>query len=56
MVEHALMYYDGTRTGDVLSYNCQNDYKLVGYSMSICMIDGTWSHRVPKCRGLLNLF
>lgn len=51
LIQHALMYYDGTKNGDVLSYSCQNGYRLIGHATSVCMVTGSWSHRTPRCRG-----
>ncbi|CAF0727468.1 unnamed protein product [Brachionus calyciflorus] len=50
LIKHAFLYYDGTRTGDVLLYECQKGYRIVGESTSVCMIYGSWSHKTPRCK------
>jgi hypothetical protein len=54
LVKHALIYYDGTKTGDIRLYNCHENYDMIGYSSSVCMIYGEWSHKAPKCKGMMN--
>lgn len=50
------MSYDGTTTGDVLLYECQKGYIIVGESTSVCMIYGSWSHKTPRCKGRILSF
>ena len=52
LIKNALLYYDGTKNGDVLSYICQNGYYMVGYPSSVCLIHGIWSSKTPKCKPL----
>ncbi|RNA22059.1 von Willebrand factor type EGF and pentraxin domain-containing 1-like [Brachionus plicatilis] len=51
LIKHAFMYYDGTTTGDVLLYECQRGFTIVGKANSVCMIYGSWSHNTPRCKG-----
>ena len=52
LIKNALVYYDGTKNGDVLSYICQANHYMIGQASSVCMIYGEWSARTPKCKPL----
>ena len=33
----------------VITYSCNNNYKLVGSPSRTCLVDGTWSGNQPIC-------
>ena len=39
----------GTATGDTVFYSCNDGYRLVGASSSVCLQDTTWSENDPVC-------
>ncbi|XP_035698751.1 cartilage matrix protein-like [Branchiostoma floridae] len=38
---------------DVVQFDCNQGYRLVGDSSATCQADGAWSHPVPTCQGLV---
>lgn len=39
------------RYGDIVSYRCGDNYRLMGASMVYCKENGTWSNATPRCIG-----
>ena len=39
------------RPGDIVTYNCDTPYLLVGAEYRICISNGTWSEEEPQCIG-----
>ena len=37
--------------GDIVTYNCDSNYRLIGASMTYCTANGTWSKSTPLCKG-----
>jgi hypothetical protein len=35
--------------GDVVTFTCNDCYRLVGYSKITCLRSGSWSHSKPRC-------
>lgn len=44
--------FEGNRNGDTRWYKCMEGFDMVGYSSSVCLIDGNWSQKMPLCKGL----
>ena len=41
--------YTGLSTGHSVLYKCPVNMTLKGYSTSVCMVQGKWSHESPSC-------
>ena len=37
--------------GSEMRFYCDEDYTLVGSSVSVCTTEGRWSHPIPTCQG-----
>ncbi|XP_059193305.1 beta-2-glycoprotein 1-like [Centropristis striata] len=46
------LYYEDVVFQSTINYTCNEGYILTGNSMAVCLADGTWSTRVPKCKPL----
>ncbi|KAJ8316095.1 LOW QUALITY PROTEIN: hypothetical protein KUTeg_006109 [Tegillarca granosa] len=44
----SLLYGDGTSSGSVLAYSCDDTFELVGVPRIVCQ-SGTWSQSAPAC-------
>ena len=49
--KYSAINYEGTRSGSVRQYKCVRGFDMIGYSSSVCMVYGDWSHNAPRCRG-----
>lgn len=36
--------------GDIVIYDCDSNYRLIGASMVYCTENGTWSKPTPSCK------
>ena len=41
--------FDGTLVGDVVDYECDFGFQLVGDSRRTCQLSGMWNGTVPQC-------
>lgn len=48
--KYSAINYEGTRSGSVRAYKCVRGFDMVGYSSSVCMAYGGWSHNTPRCK------
>lgn len=48
----AVTLYNNYTVGSTVKYDCIGGYKLIGPNMRKCLLNGTWSGKVPFCKPL----
>ena len=48
---HSAINFEGNKNGDTRWYKCKEGFEMIGYSSSVCLIDGNWSQKMPMCKG-----
>ena len=54
--KYSAINLEGRKNGQIRLYKCLNNYEMVGYSSSVCMKYGDWSHKAPRCKSLILKF
>ena len=49
-INNGTVTFVNTFVGSLVSYRCNDGFKLVGDSLHICSIDGSWTGVVPLCQ------
>ncbi|XP_052776612.1 prolow-density lipoprotein receptor-related protein 1-like isoform X2 [Mya arenaria] len=46
----SVSYSNSNQYGSTAYFNCENNYYLLGNSVSICQTDGSWNGSLPECK------
>lgn len=52
VIPHGVACYNGTISGSILSYQCDDGFTIVGNTNHVCLSDGSWSGEAPDCQSL----
>jgi hypothetical protein len=53
-IQNGVACYNGTISGSVLSYQCDDGFTIEGNINRVCLSDGSWSGETPDCQPLGN--
>ncbi|XP_052777794.1 uncharacterized protein LOC128215112 [Mya arenaria] len=51
----SVSYSNSNQYGSTAYFNCDNNYYLLGNSVSICQTDGSWNGSLPECKEKVDL-